>query len=472
VGRADPRWRGGALYQARRWSTPSLSWARGQSRVHFACSFHLRRTEAQYHFGALWDEGALWGEPPELSRDPGSNCCGLFGALLRKFGLGLPTATLLIANWAEQGQNYLVTIAAGLGAEPVCRGRSVMSVLLLVLGILVAAAGVVAIGFGIPLNEFTLGTTLISGGATALTGGFVLIGLSAVVAELARLADGLGKPSARSPQRSNGLGPAVPGFPATPVPPPVAVPAPRQPASAMPMPPRPRPEAPIRDVSGRDAPSRGDVRPSPSHQPSPSSVDVSAAAIERLRSTIPRTEPPRVEAPPAGYAEEATLSPNGGASPYTPPGRARPEPEAPEPRVAPDERAGGAVEALKASRLDFLFRSKAARPAQQAESFESIWPADARPDRNAAPGAAPAAAPEATPHAADKPSSGAPPAQDFHPPPAAVETPSSPTILKSGVVDGMAYTLYTDGSIEAKLPEGTIRFGSVAELRAHIESGS
>jgi hypothetical protein len=36
----------------------------------------------------------------------------------------------------------------------------------------------------------------------------------------------------------------------------------------------------------------------------------------------------------------------------------------------------------------------------------------------------------------------------------------------------MAYTLYTDGSIEAKLPEGIIRFGSVAELRAHIESNS
>ena len=347
-----------------------------------------------------------------------------------------------------------------------------MSVLLLILGIVVAAAGVVAIGFGIPLNEFTLGTTLISGGATALTGGFVLIGLSAVVAELARLADGLGKTGARSPQRSSALEPGVPAFPATPVPPPVAVPAPRQPGSAMPMPPRPRPDAPIRDVSGRDGPSR-DVRPAPSHQPSPSSVDVSAAAIERLRSTIPRTESPQVEAPPAGHAEEAPLSPNGGANPYAPPGRPRPESEAPEPRVAPDERAGGAVEALKASRLDFLFRSKAARPAQQAESFESIWPADARPGRNAA-------APATTSHAADQPSS-APPAQQVHPPPAPVEPSSaqdrarpaaSPTILKSGVVDGMAYTLYTDGSIEAKLPEGTIRFGSVAELRAHIESSS
>ncbi len=48
----------------------------------------------------------------------------------------------------------------------------------------------------------------------------------------------------------------------------------------------------------------------------------------------------------------------------------------------------------------------------------------------------------------------------------------SVAILKSGVVDGMAYTLYADGSIEAQLPQGTVRFGSIAELRAHIESNA
>ena len=45
-------------------------------------------------------------------------------------------------------------------------------------------------------------------------------------------------------------------------------------------------------------------------------------------------------------------------------------------------------------------------------------------------------------------------------------------ILKSGIVDGMAYTLYSDGSIEAQLPQGMLRFGSIAELRAHIEQDS
>jgi hypothetical protein len=53
------------------------------------------------------------------------------------------------------------------------------------------------------------------------------------------------------------------------------------------------------------------------------------------------------------------------------------------------------------------------------------------------------------------------------------DEPAEPiTILKSGIVDGMAYTLYSDGSIEAQLPQGLLRFGSITELRAHIEQDS
>jgi hypothetical protein len=32
----------------------------------------------------------------------------------------------------------------------------------------------------------------------------------------------------------------------------------------------------------------------------------------------------------------------------------------------------------------------------------------------------------------------------------------------------MAYTLYTDGSIEAELPIGTVRFASIEELQEHV----
>jgi hypothetical protein len=49
------------------------------------------------------------------------------------------------------------------------------------------------------------------------------------------------------------------------------------------------------------------------------------------------------------------------------------------------------------------------------------------------------------------------------------EDPPQVTVLKSGVVDGMAYSLYSDGSIEAQLPEGMMRFASIDELRAHLD---
>jgi hypothetical protein len=46
------------------------------------------------------------------------------------------------------------------------------------------------------------------------------------------------------------------------------------------------------------------------------------------------------------------------------------------------------------------------------------------------------------------------------------------SVLKSGVVNGMPYTLYSDGSIEAQLAEGILRFGSITELRNHIEQSA
>ena len=45
--------------------------------------------------------------------------------------------------------------------------------------------------------------------------------------------------------------------------------------------------------------------------------------------------------------------------------------------------------------------------------------------------------------------------------------PSAKTAVK-----GMPYTLYSDGSIEAQLPEDTLRFGSITELRNHIEQSA
>jgi hypothetical protein len=50
------------------------------------------------------------------------------------------------------------------------------------------------------------------------------------------------------------------------------------------------------------------------------------------------------------------------------------------------------------------------------------------------------------------------------------EEPAAPavTVVKSGVVDAMEYKLYSDGSIEAQMPEGMVRFESIDALRAHL----
>jgi hypothetical protein len=87
---------------------------------------------------------------------------------------------------------------------------------------------------------------------------------------------------------------------------------------------------------------------------------------------------------------------------------------------------------------------------QRRPPFEAIWPP--RDEASAARGAEE----EAPLHDDDRSDAAKP------------EPPHAVSILKSGVVDGMAYTLYSDGSIEAELPSGTVRFASITELREHL----
>ena len=92
-----------------------------------------------------------------------------------------------------------------------------------------------------------------------------------------------------------------------------------------------------------------------------------------------------------------------------------------------------------------------------------MWPAEPKSQKN---------------NSADEAKQAAAPARDQ---PAAIAQkraesdtpkPRAVAILKSGVVDGMGYTLYVDGSIEAELPQGTLRFASINELRSHLEKNS
>lgn len=331
------------------------------------------------------------------------------------------------------------------------RGVS-MSIMLSLLGIVIAAVGIAAIGFGIPINEFTLGTTLIVAGVSALTGGLVLIGLAAVVAELRRLGEAVRARIAVRPEARPFEAPEVGPTPSTMVVPPapmVAVAA-RPPQTASP---RARADAQVSEARPREPRPAAELPDG----------DAAAPPVERLRASIPRAERSTAEPSILAQEEEVPLSPNGAAHVQTRPPHV--EAAAPEPKVSPEDR--GAVEALKASRLDFLFRSRPTRPASQRENFDAAWSADARPAKRAESEPSPAS--EMGQVQADQ----AAPVQDRRPEPAALEEPQgAAAILKSGVVDGMAYTLYTDGSIEAKLPDGTVRFGSIAELRAHIERNS
>jgi hypothetical protein len=87
-------------------------------------------------------------------------------------------------------------------------------------------------------------------------------------------------------------------------------------------------------------------------------------------------------------------------------------------------------------------------------SFESAWPNPSRAN-GAAERQEPAAVAASEPAAADEPKPDLPPGV---------------TVMKSGVVDGMAYTLYSDGSIEAQFAgEKPIRFASFDALRVHVE---
>ncbi len=112
----------------------------------------------------------------------------------------------------------------------------------------------------------------------------------------------------------------------------------------------------------------------------------------------------------------------------------------------------------------------AAQPQAKTSIFDTLWPKGPRPSAEAHPATTARPVPASAAAAASAPSvPAAEPALTLASPAAASQTPAGVSILKSGVVEGMAYTLYSDGSIEAQLPGGTLRFRSITELRSHIE---
>lgn len=316
-----------------------------------------------------------------------------------------------------------------------------MSVLLFVVGAIAAVAGLGAIAYGIPVREFSFGNTLIVAGTIAAAGGLIVIGIGAVVGHLRRISEML---AARSPA---GAGSSYEMFE-----PPAGTYAAPTPGR-IPFPPRPQ-SAAVRE----SPPPMPPAMPAPMQPPAPVAAPVedhpAAAAAPMLQN--PDRPAAAVEELQVAEIEDVSLSPQQPAPPRVPVDTGELAPPPPPPRDSIN--APPIAEPHDEPEFEVPPWLSAPPPpprAPQTSNFDAMWPSEARPAKRPV-------VEEPKPE----------PKPDLAPPPAP-EPPSEPVaILKSGVVDGMGYTLYVDGSIEAELPQGTLRFASINELRSHLEKTS
>jgi hypothetical protein len=296
---------------------------------------------------------------------------------------------------------------------------------MLVAGIGLVVAGLLAIGFGIPIKEFSTGNTLIMAGVIGVCTGAIMLGLWVTVRELKniarRLANGLPEAREEAVERPappvaavRGSTPAIGDFPAA-----DEIDGPgafSSPAAFSAAPPPWQNEAVLRDHP----------IPEPLHPPEPP-APVAKAKRNLMFSSTSRKERERAQ-PRPGEA----LPPD----PMPQDTRSKPSAVSKPPAIPPV----GAAEPPSAP-------------------FDDAWP---RADRA-------------------KAAEMLPPRRGNRMPPTLAEASAGPargrdapevTVLKSGIVDGMAYSLYSDGSIEAEMPEGMMRFASIDELRVHLDQRS
>ena len=321
---------------------------------------------------------------------------------------------------------------------------------LLALGVLVTAAGFVTIGFGIPASALSFGDTLIIAGTTAVVGGLLLIGLAMAVRQLQQIAQALNAPlRALHPAETTETAMVPPTARLTPA------------AARAPMPPQPaQPAAPRMPEAAMPRPPEQRAAFEPRFPATASNE--SAGPLEWLR----KSKAGNGEVPVVEVHDEAPLQPP------TPPRPMSPLANMAEPVFEPkawSPSRGAQGEGRPASRAEQVARANpvAERPKENG-TFDMAWPEarNGRPtngqaeQRHVAPELPPPAR-----HHDEQPA----PEHRGDAQPAPMGEPQPVAILKSGVIDGMAYTLYADGSIEAELPQGTVRFASIDELRAHLE---
>jgi hypothetical protein len=191
--------------------------------------------------------------------------------------------------------------------------------------------------------------------------------------------------------------------------------------------------------------------PEPAPRPGGPRMPMPVSARPDLPPRAPRAPEPRL-------APESTLDEPDAVSPLRAPVRPAPPPSADDALEMPSWRPPRPA-AEPAARNKEAPRVTPPERRSPETAYDAIWPAE---NRGTSPDRADIPSPE--PRGAGNAESGS----DARPNP----RPEQVTVLKSGVVDGMAYTLYTDGSIEAELAQGVVRFGSIEELRNHLEKSA
>jgi hypothetical protein len=205
--------------------------------------------------------------------------------------------------------------------------------------------------------------------------------------------------------------------------------------------------------------------PKPFEGPSPEARPdrrIAAPPIDASDELMPRDRRPPSEVP--GRPGEAPVEPEPEHVPLSPRPPVRPNLSLPASiaEVFGSKWAESRAEASVAAEPSTAPREDT-RPAPGPDpaSFDSMWPSSAEPRSSVS---TMAEAPEPAPESEA-------PRREVMPTPETLGDAEPSAILKSGVIDGMAYRLYTDGSITADLPQGTMRFASVEALRVHLDKG-
>ncbi|MGE0522422.1 MAG: hypothetical protein AB7O60_05195 [Variibacter sp.] len=295
-----------------------------------------------------------------------------------------------------------------------------MHMILMLIGVAGAAAGGAMIAMGVLHQDMPLSPTWITSGTVAAVGGFVLIGLGAVVSRLRRMTDLLDRQPVASLALAEETIEPIAARPRGGAQRPASVPAPSVKPDAAPA------EETVA-VPPMDAPAAALESAAPPAKGEPSLVDKTRDLFEKPVEELP--------APPQAPEVKPPL----------------PEIKKPDARVSPE--------------------SKAPEPKVDVPSARE-WPRMSPNDRvpplrgDAAPPIAPPIVPQ--PERPTPRVSAPEPRIPSHADPAPAPNRAAPTVLKSGVIEGMAYTLYSDGSIEAELAQGSMRFDSIPALRAYL----